>query len=290
MSVKKISERIVLGTAQFGIHYGITNLSGKPTKKEIFNILSIAWESGIRGFDTAPGYASEKVLGEFIIANGIQNDAKVMTKIPAINSLLNYHETIRSSVDNSLKHLGCPIDVLFLHNPADSIFLLEDTNIFELLLHNYPVSTLGVSVYEPDELDKLSSAQFELAFQFPYNVIDRRFEKVNIKEGRRYGRSIFLQGILASNIALRRSAPKPLNTIHRNYHNELINNQLNPIQFALSFVAKSKYIDKFLFGVEKESQLREILSMELIEKKQLSILDKFLVNIDSIWIDPRTWS
>jgi len=68
-----IADKMVLGTAQFGMDYGIANVSGKPTKKEIFKILLFAWEKGIRNFDTAPGYGSEKVLGEFIVAHKLQN-------------------------------------------------------------------------------------------------------------------------------------------------------------------------------------------------------------------------
>ena len=71
---------MVLGTAQFGMDYGIANVSGKPTKKEVFNILSHAWEKGIWKFDTAPGYSSESLVGEFISTNGLQDKAKVLTK------------------------------------------------------------------------------------------------------------------------------------------------------------------------------------------------------------------
>ncbi len=64
---------MVLGMAQFGMGYGIANVPGKPTPKEMFKILSLAWERGIRCFDTAPGYGSERMLGEFITANGLRN-------------------------------------------------------------------------------------------------------------------------------------------------------------------------------------------------------------------------
>ena len=79
-----IADKMVLGTAQFGMDYGIANLSGKPTKEVIFSILDLAWEKGVRRFDTAPGYGSETLLGEFIFANGLQNEAIVLTKIPSI--------------------------------------------------------------------------------------------------------------------------------------------------------------------------------------------------------------
>ena len=60
-----ISKKMVLGTAQFGMDYGIANLMGKPTRKDVLSILALAWEKGVRRFDTAPGYGnSEHLLGE----------------------------------------------------------------------------------------------------------------------------------------------------------------------------------------------------------------------------------
>ena len=97
---------MVLGTAQFGMDYGIANVTGKPTKKEVFNILSLAWEKGVRRFDTAPDYGSEKVLGEFIKNGGLQNEAKVLTKIPLLKGTSDYKKSIRSSLETSLNHLN----------------------------------------------------------------------------------------------------------------------------------------------------------------------------------------
>ena len=74
-------------------------------------------------------------------------------------------------------------------------------------MHDYPVANIGVSIYDLDEVEKLSECQFELAFQFPFNVLDRRFESINMPKGKRYARSIFLQGLLATAASLRPDAP-----------------------------------------------------------------------------------
>ena len=126
-----ITDKMVLGTAQFGMDYGIANLNGKPTKKEVFGILDLAWEKGIRRFDTAPDYGSEVLLGEFILANGIQDKAIVLTKIPSLDGAPNYQQRIRTSLESSLKNLRCPFDVLFFHNPVDSDLLLKNPQFFE---------------------------------------------------------------------------------------------------------------------------------------------------------------
>ena len=63
ISAKKIS----LGTAQFGLDYGIANESGMIAKKEAFRILEYARESGINYLDTAYAYGdSERVIGDFL--------------------------------------------------------------------------------------------------------------------------------------------------------------------------------------------------------------------------------
>ena len=82
----RIEDKLVLGTAQFGMDYGIANISGKPTYKQVYAIFELAWKKGIRRFDTAPGYGSEALLGEFIDAHGIQNEAIILTKISALEN------------------------------------------------------------------------------------------------------------------------------------------------------------------------------------------------------------
>ena len=48
--------------------------------------------------------------------------------------------------------------MLFFHDPKDSELLMNNPSFFKSLLDEYPVSTLGVSVYEPHEVKKIISA------------------------------------------------------------------------------------------------------------------------------------
>ena len=281
---------MVLGTAQFGMDYGIANVSGKPTKKEVFGILDLVWEKGIRRFDTAPGYGSEALLGEFITANGLQKEAKVLTKIPSLDGCSDYRKSIRSSVETSLQHLDCPIDVLFFHNPVDSGLLLKEPEFFEKLLKEYLVSTVGVSVYEPQEVERLSDNEYELAFQFPFNVLDHRFEKVNMPQGKRFARSVFLQGLLTSRNGLRPDTPVELLNLQKDYHDRLADHHFDPVGFAVSFVDQSEAVDYFLIGVDSTEQLQEIMDLEPYEKKDIAILATLQVKTTNKWLDPRTWN
>ena len=289
MGTIDIIHKMVLGTAQFGMDYGIANISGKPTKKEVFGILDLAWENGVRRFDTAPGYGSEIILGEFITANGLQDEAIVLTKIPSQENSSDYRKSIWSSLKTSLNYLGCPVDVLFFHNPADSSLLLNDPRFFENLLHDYPVSKLGVSIYETQEVEHLPGCPFELAFQFPFNVLDRRFEKVKMYQGMRYARSIFLQGILASKSSLIENAPEPLLNIQMNYHSLLDERGIDPIDLAVSFVFYAKNVDYFLIGVDTLNQLNEVFNVEIDELNKQKDIDPIQFEFDSKWLNPREW-
>ena len=48
-------KKIILGTAQFGLNYGINNKNNKPNLEEILNI-EFAYSNGIRTLDTADSY------------------------------------------------------------------------------------------------------------------------------------------------------------------------------------------------------------------------------------------
>src|SRR5471030_2479326 len=56
----------ILGTAQFGSHYGITNKDGRPSIDDIHDIIQSSLDEGIHFFDTAFGYGdSLNLIGNF---------------------------------------------------------------------------------------------------------------------------------------------------------------------------------------------------------------------------------
>src|SRR5262245_15412125 len=57
-------KKIVLGTAQFGMAYGIANAKGQVPEGEVSKILKLAYAKGIKRLDTASAYGqSEEVIG-----------------------------------------------------------------------------------------------------------------------------------------------------------------------------------------------------------------------------------
>jgi len=289
MKSDQFTQKMVLGTVQLGTDYGITNASGRPSRKEALNILSYAWESGIRYFDTAPAYGSEKLIGEFVKKNGIQNQIKVLTKIPAVSDHNNFFPHIENTIQKSLENIGCNIEVAFLHKSTDSKLIDQNKNYFSGLRERYSINNLGVSVYEPEEVTSLTVGEFDLNYQFPFNILDRRFEGVKMNKGKRYARSIYLQGLLASTTGLRSGVLPIVENLWRKYHSLLLENKINPIQFATSFVANSNAVDYFLFGVESVAQLREIINSSFSESAVPPQIDLLVRDIDQKITDPRQW-
>jgi len=287
MGITDLTRRIVLGTAQFGSHYGIVNTYGKAERNEIFATLDLAWESGIRRFDTAPSYDSEQILGQFIAANGVADEVVILTKVSSLQLDINY---IRESVEGSLAALGCNIDVLFLHDPNDAAILLEESEVLQALLQQYPISGLGVSVYEPKEVSRLSSVSNDLAFQYPLNLLDRRFQSVEMPKGKRYARSIFLQGLLAAADGLRKTAPPVLVKLQNQYHAMLRDYCLDPVGIAVSFIAHQDTVDYFLIGIDSVNQLQSLLDVDIYTAETLNTYEDKSFEEFSDWLDPRQWS
>ena len=60
-------KKLILGTVQFGLDYGINNTTGKPTTKNVYEILNYAYENEIRTLDTAESYGNSRlIIGNYL--------------------------------------------------------------------------------------------------------------------------------------------------------------------------------------------------------------------------------
>ena len=111
-----MNSKLVLGTVQFGLDYGIAGGRQVPVE-EVQRILDFAQENGISTLDTAITYGnSEQLLGE----TGVQ-DWQIVTKLPSIpNKCTDVERWVQESVQGSLQRLKVSqLYGLILHRPAD---------------------------------------------------------------------------------------------------------------------------------------------------------------------------
>jgi len=285
---RSFAERIVLGTAQLGSDYGIMNKGGKPIKENAYSILETAWQNGVRSFDTAPGYQSERLIGDFIKTHGVSDEIIILTKVPSLQSE-NPEQEIFLSIENSIEKLGCQISVLFLHDPKDATLLIDSEDFFKEILINNMVMDIGVSVYDPTTIKLLNSSGLSLAFQFPFNLLDRRFENIKMNNGKRYARSIFLQGILSSDSLELEEKPIQLRKLHQKFHDLMEKEGLDPFSSALNYVACHQNVDYFLIGVDNENQLKQTFQIDILNSNKYENLEIRLNVEEQKMLDPRNW-
>jgi len=194
--------RLVLGTAQLGMAYGVANAGGPPDRKNADEILAAAWAGGIRILDTAQAYGdSEAVIGRFLQGHP-ECRFDVITKLsPDVD--ISDQDSIETAVGASRERLGRPLAGLMLHRfgqlKAWDGVLGKTLNA---LKSNGDIGCLGVSVYRPEEFRKALDYPEIDWIQAPFNAFDRRLKKQDLLEQAAsrgkliFLRSVFLQGLL----------------------------------------------------------------------------------------------
>ena len=112
--------KLALGTAQFGLSYGISNTRGQTPEAEARAIIDAATREGLDVVDTAPAYGdSESVLGRILPDRRV----RVVTKTPHFASeeiTANDVLVLERSLESSLRNLGCDaVYGLLVHGARD---------------------------------------------------------------------------------------------------------------------------------------------------------------------------
>jgi aryl-alcohol dehydrogenase-like predicted oxidoreductase len=296
--VDKITSRLVLGTAQLGMPYGIANRTGQPDFEMAVSIIKAAWEYGIREFDTAQAYGeSEVVLGRAFLSLGISNEVNIITKLdPKLEP--QEEQKIRRAVERSLERLQVPcLYGIMLHREEwlDNFkHGLEKT--LQSLVFDGAIQHVGVSLYTPAMALRALELDILEMIQVPANILDRRFADAGVfkladeKRKQVYIRSVFLQGLLLmqpEDLPPRMAFAKPtLNKIDKLCAQYKYTRQ----EMALRYI-KEKYPQaKIIIGAETPIQLEEdldiwrsdLLTDELIKMDTWSSVDEIIIN-PSLW-------
>ena len=153
---------------------------------------------------------------------------------------------------------------------------------------------IGISIYEPDDLDKIIP-NFELdIIQSPINIFDRRLinsfwaDELKKKGVEIHARSIFLQGLLLIDPSKRPTYFKKWNKLFKVYDEWLYEKKISNLEVCIRFVLSQDSIDNVIIGIDSCEQLKEIIDIfsskleKLIIPNELFSNDKFLLN-PSCW-------
>jgi aryl-alcohol dehydrogenase-like predicted oxidoreductase len=295
--VERAVQKLGLGTAQFGLDYGVSNPAGKVPETLVREILAYARQTGITVLDTAAAYGnSEAVVGR---VTGEHPDFAIVTKTvpvapgdiaPAdLKSIAEGFcaslERLRTrSVYGLLVHHG----QLLLGRGGERLWQLLERWRREGL-----VRKIGASVYNGEQALRLADRFALDLIQLPLNVFDQRslaggyLQKLYDRGIEVHARSVFLQGLLLMDghelpRALRRFAPQ----LHE-FRDCAAAAGCTPLQAALGFVTRQPHVHVALIGVTSFEQLRECIAAAACGCE--IDLQRF-ASTETELIDPRQWT
>lgn len=293
LAVTSHCPRLALGTAQFGMNYGISNESGIPSIDEVGKILALAHQAGIDTLDTAIAYgASEQNLGKLGVSGW-----KIVTKIPSQKSVETHDAgSIRRQVEASMKRLGVErLAAALLHDASElkSDVGLERYHELLALQEEKLIDKIGISIYSPEIVKEIPADVKLDLIQAPFNILDQRLVvtgtldrlvEVGVEV---HARSIFLQGLL-----LMSGAKRPLQFESWSDNFEKIDRFCemkgsSRLQTCLGIALSQAGISRILVGVENVAQLKEILDVCNTSKEFVA---PELASTKLDLIDPRRWS
>jgi aryl-alcohol dehydrogenase-like predicted oxidoreductase len=251
------NQKIALGTAQFGLDYGISNSIGKTSPEETTKILDTAFNHGIDILDTAQVYGdSESVLGS---CHG--NRFKIITKI---NPADGYKRSAQQLIQQSLQKLNLDkIYGMLFHSASSAIQNPRIVTELKELKGLGIIEKVGYSVYTPDELNELIKLYGHPdIIQIPFNLLDQRFEEIaqdlHNNGVEVHTRSTFLQGLFFKSTEELPEFFQPVIP----YLKELKYTFPDKGQLArvlLSHSLSQDFIDYVVLGVNNDHQLQENL-------------------------------
>jgi aryl-alcohol dehydrogenase-like predicted oxidoreductase len=287
-----VTQKLILGTVQLGITYGINNIHGKVNKEDSFDILRTAYNNGIRYLDTADRYGdASDVIGSFHKSQpGMCFE--VITKFEHELGL-NIADWLQTTLKRlNVDHLyGCMCPAIEDENLQNQ--LLEELTV---LKHKGLIYHVGFSLYTNEELERAINDDRLSLFQMPFNLLDNKHCRQHIfSKAKQAGkiihtRSVFLQGLFYMDENNLPSSLVPIKPYLNKIKDVAKEADLTISELALGYAVANDCIDGVLIGVDNVAQL-----MNNIAATDTQLNDEIFTKIDDIVVekrdilDPRLW-
>jgi aryl-alcohol dehydrogenase-like predicted oxidoreductase len=151
---------------------------------------------------------------------------------------------------------------------------------------------IGISIYDPQELDRIDDRFALDLVQAPFNVFDRRLaasgwlNRLQERGTEVHTRSAFLQGLLLLNESERPAKFHRWRTLWDRWDRWLAQTGLDPTAACLQFVYEHSGIDRVVTGVDSAAQLAQLLASRAHDHA----VPAELATQDLDLIDPSRWS
>ena len=289
---KILNSKLILGTVQMGLPYGINNTIGKVSLEHSLEILKYAFDNGLRVLDTAEAYGNaHDVIGSFH-KNQPSTVFEIITKLPH-----QFDANIKDKVNQYLTELGVNyLHALLFHSFSSYKENRDNFKVLTQLQASGKIKHIGVSVYTNQEIEEVLLDEDVNIIQLPFNLFDNSNLRGNILEKAKakgkiiHTRSALLQGLFFKAIDSDNQTVQSLK-------NEMIQlahiskNSKKPIvQLAINYCLQQATIDNVLIGVDSKQQLSDNLDAlshrindEIIEEiNKIQVANTNLLN-PSLW-------
>lgn len=282
--------KLALGTAQFGLEYGVYSPSQPFPLDKVKSILALAGSHDITMLDTAACYGTaEQLLGEAQAIQGFDIVSKFLdASAPA-------RQDLSAALTVIFKNLGANcLYGLLVHDFKRLLRCMGDdiVQFLEQCKQQGKIKKWGVSVYNKADIDVVLEKYQPDIIQLPINVFDQRLLNDDYLQDLHeagveiHARSIFLQGLLLMPLTELPSYFAPFQAYLNDYHSYLNSQGVTPLCAALNFVKHLGCIDKVIIGVNSQEQLGECIEAYNIDMN----LDYAGFAIDEpALLDPTQW-
>ena len=284
-----------LGTAQWGMQYGLSNEQGRTPAAAVSRILAEASKRGVQVLDTAALYGeAESVLG----AHALQM-FRIITKTPRFATPTITDEQaseLQPVFRRSLQRLSSSQVYGLLVHHADDLLVPGGDKLWDAMVRLREqgcVQRIGASVYDGDNADALLKRYSPDIVQLPLSVLDQRMllngqlERLKARGVEIHARSAFLQGLLLLPPAQVPRYFGPILPLLKRWHAAAREQGLTAVQAALTFVRDVPYVDTVLIGVESLVQFK---SCAADFGTDASFDAAGLACNDSMFVNPVNWS
>lgn len=290
-----MANKLILGTVQFGLDYGINNHRGKPEESEVFKILDLAFQNSISILDTAEAYGnSHERIGAYHKQSN--NRFTIVTKFSSKRTDLPANLTHR--IQQNIEVLQVPSLYAYMYHSFSDFetFYPEHKKHFQYLKSQGIIQKFGVSVYTNEEIEKLLAYDTFDLIQIPFNLLDNNSQRLDVlKRAKNKGleihtRSVFLQGLFFKELNSYAGALISLKPYVDQLNHLCSEHNMQLKDMALNYCIQQKNIDRVLIGVDTSIQLQENL-----QSLQYVLHESILHKIDSIMVkntemlNPGNW-
>jgi len=286
------NDKLVLGTVQFGLPYGINNDSGMPSLENVFSILGFAKDNNIHFLDTAVGYGfAEERIGKFH-SNNPTKIFEVNTKFSK-GRIKDPLEQVISSIERLKVSF---INTIMFHSLYDYINNRDKIALLFKESKDIHFKKFGVSVYTVEELEILKNIEEIEVVQVSFNLLDNESKKgailseLKILGKEIHVRSCFLQGLFFKSTEKLTGKLKSLSKYLNIIKTIAKENNLSTGQLALCYCLSKPYIDYVLIGVDSKEQLQQNMNWasKNLNKNIVSEVDRIDINDEEL-LNPSKW-